>query len=48
MIDYRGIVEEMVKNSSIKSATTIEHNGKWYGIEIILHPLSEENEKMQS
>ena len=37
MIDYAGIVKDMVDNSSTKSATSIEYNGKWYGIEIKLH-----------
>ena len=37
MIDYKGIVVEMVDNHSTKSATSIEYNGKWYGIEIKLH-----------
>ena len=34
MIDYKGIVEEMVKNKSIKSGTSIEYKGNWYFIEI--------------
>ena len=37
MIDYKGIVVEMVDNKSTKSCTSIEYNGKWYGIEIIIH-----------
>ncbi len=37
MIDYKGIVKEMVDNHSTKSATSIEYKDKWYGIEIKLH-----------
>jgi len=37
MIDYKGLVKEMVDNKSTKSVTSIEYKGKWYGIEIILH-----------
>jgi len=37
MIDYKGIVKEMVDNHSIKSATSLEYDGCWYGIEIKLH-----------
>jgi hypothetical protein len=36
MIDYKGIVKEMVDKNSEKSYTTIEYKGKWYGIELIL------------
>lgn len=34
MIDYKGIVREMVENSSTKSCTSLEYNGQWYIIEI--------------
>jgi len=34
MIDYKGIVVEMVDNSSTKSCTSIEYKGQWYTIEI--------------
>ena len=34
MIDYAGIVKEMVDNSSTKSGTSIEYNGKWYFVTI--------------
>ena len=37
MIDYKAIVKEMVDEHSIKSATSLEYKGKWYGIEIKLH-----------
>ena len=40
MIDYKGIVKEMVDKKAEKSYTTIEHNGKWYGIELILTDVS--------
>jgi hypothetical protein len=34
MIDYEGIVKDMVDNGSVKSFTTIEYRKKWYSIEI--------------
>jgi len=34
MIDYKNILREMIKNNSIKSATSLEHNKEWYQIEI--------------
>ena len=47
MIDYKGIVEEMVDNHSIKLATSVEYNGRWYGIEIILYTVEEIKSKSQ-
>ena len=36
MIDYAGIVKEMVDNKSTKSCTSIEYKKQWYTIELIL------------
>ena len=36
MIDYKGIVDYMVDNRSIKSGTSLEYNGDCYFIEIKL------------